>query len=92
MYLLFDAEDSKQNKFKDRALNFADGQGMANSALEVVLGGFPFTAVGHQTRCRWVLLDGIPAVEAVWWAGGLRVTERIFALGRRRNLRAANRT
>ena len=31
MYLLFDAEDSKQNKFKDRALNFADGQGMANS-------------------------------------------------------------
>ena len=58
-------------------MNFADGQGMANSALEVVLGGFPFTAIGHQTRCRWVLVDGIPAVEAVWWAGGLRVTERI---------------
>ena len=26
------------------------------------------------------MVDGIPAVEAVWWAGGLRVTERIFAL------------
>ena len=80
MYLLFDAEDSKQTKCKERALNFADGQGMVNSALEVVLGGFPFTAMGHETETRWTTVDGIPAVEAVWWAGGLRVTERIFAL------------
>ena len=80
MYLLFDAEDSSQTKRKERALNFADGQGMANSALEVVLGGFPFTALGHETETRWTTVDGIPAVEAVWWAGGLRVTERIFAL------------
>ncbi len=80
MYLLFDAQDSKQNKFKDRALNFADGQGMANSALEVVLGGFPFTALGHETQTRWTTVAGIPTVEAVWWAGGLRVTERIYAL------------
>ena len=53
---------------------------MANSALEVVLGGFPFTALGHETETRWTAVYGIPAVEAVWWAGGLRVTERIYAL------------
>ncbi|MCE5269467.1 MAG: hypothetical protein LLG00_16445 [Planctomycetaceae bacterium] len=79
-YLLFDAENSKQTKLKERALNFADGQGLVNSALEVVLGGHAFTALGHQTETRWTTVDGIPAVEAVWWAGGLRVTERIFAL------------
>jgi len=37
-------------------------------------------ALGHETRTRWVLLDGIPAVEAEWWAGGLLVTESLFAL------------
>jgi hypothetical protein len=46
----------------------------------VVLGGFPFTALGHRTDTRWVVEEGIPAVEAVWWAGGVRVTERISAL------------
>ncbi len=50
MYLLFDAEDSGQTKRKEQAFNFAEGQGMANSALEVVLGGFPFTALGHETE------------------------------------------
>ncbi len=80
LYLLFDADNVLQSKDKHRALNFADGQGMVNSALEVVLGGHAFTAFGHQTQTRWTVVDGIPAVEAVWWAGGLRVTERIFAL------------
>ena len=45
-----------------------------------MLGGFPFTALGHRTDTRWVVEEGIPAVEAVWWAGGVRVTERISAL------------
>ena len=80
LYLLFDARDSRQNKAKQTALNFGDGAGFVNTALEVVLGGFAFTAVGHETETRWTAVDGIPAVEAVWWAGGLRVTERIFAL------------
>ena len=80
MYLLFDAADNRQTARKEQAFNFVEGQGMAASALEVLLGGFPFTAVGHQTRTRWTTVDGIPAVEAIWWAGGLRVTEQLLAL------------
>ncbi len=80
MYMLFDAQDSRQTRQKNLALNFGGGQGLVQSALKVRLGGFPFTALAHQTESRWATVDGIPAVEAVWWAGGLRVTERIFAL------------
>jgi hypothetical protein len=81
MYLLFDADNNRQSARKQDAFNFADGQGFAASALEVVLGGFPFTAIGHETQTRWTTVDGIPAVEAVWWAGGVRVTEHLLALG-----------
>lgn len=81
LYLLFDAQENHQSGRKERAFNFAGGQGFANSALEVELGGFAFTALGHQTRTRWVMVEGIPAAEAAWWAGGLRVTERLLALG-----------
>lgn len=81
LYLLFDAQDNQQSARKDRAFNFGDGQGFARSGLEILLGGFAFTALGHQTQTRWVTCEGIPAAEAVWWAGGLRVTERILGLG-----------
>ena len=81
LYLLFDAQDNQQSARKERAFNFAEGQGFARSGLEVLLGGFAFTALGHQTQTRWVMCEGIPAAEAVWWAGGLRVTERLLALG-----------
>lgn len=81
MYFLFDADNNHQSKRKDKAFNFAQGQGLAASALEVVLGGFPFTAVGHQTQTQWTTVDGIPAMQAVWWAGGVRVTEQLLALG-----------
>jgi hypothetical protein len=80
-YLLFDAETARQSVNKEGAFNFIRGEGFTSSALEVVLGGFPFTALGHRTETRWVWADGVPAVEAVWWAGGVRVTERIAALG-----------
>ena len=80
MYLLFDARDNHQSARKEQAFNFVEGQGMAASALEVLLGGFPFTAFGHQTETGWTTVDGIPAVEATWWAGGLRVTEQLLAL------------
>jgi hypothetical protein len=80
IYMLFDAQDSRQTQQKNLAFNFGGGQGLVQSALQVRLGGFPFTALAHQTESRWVMVDGIPAVEAVWWAGGLRVTEHIFAL------------
>ena len=78
-WLLFDAQDAKQSARKDRAFNFVPNEGFGASALEVVLGGFPFTALGHRTDTRWIMDEGIPAVEAVWWAGGVRVTEHISA-------------
>jgi hypothetical protein len=80
LWLAFDARDNRQTVRKENAFNFGAGAGFIRSALEVLLGGFPFTALGHETRTRWVLLDGIPAVEAEWWAGGLLVTESLFAL------------
>jgi len=79
-WMLFDAQNAKQSARKENAFNFVPNEGFGSSALEVVLGGFPFTALGHRTDTRWVVEDGIPAVEAVWWAGGVRVTEHISAL------------
>ena len=96
MYLIFDAGDNHQSVRKQNALNFAEGQGFAASALEIVLGGFAFTALGHETQTRWTTANGIPAVEAVWWAGGVRVTEQFLAIGdqglflRRVQLNSAN--
>lgn len=85
LWLAFDSRVNKQTRLfqtlrKDDAINFDSGKGFLRSALEVVLGGFPFTAVAHETKTRWVWIDGIPAAEAQWWAGGLLVTEQIFAL------------
>ncbi len=77
--LLFDAQDSAQSAAKEKAFNYVAGEGVDASALQVVLGSFAFTALGHRTDTRWVVADGIPAMEAVWWAGGIRVTERILA-------------
>ena len=79
-WMLFDAQDARQSARKEGAFNFVPKEGFGSSALEVVLGGFPFTALGHRTETRWVVEAGIPTVEAVWWAGGVRVTERISAL------------
>jgi hypothetical protein len=81
-FMLFDSQDSLQSVLKEEAFNFTPEQGFGSTALQVVLGGFPFTALGHRTDTRWVDADGIPAVEAIWWAGGIRITERISALGR----------
>jgi hypothetical protein len=77
-YLLFNSEGG-QNAKRD-AFNFANGQGLVDSALEVVLGKFAFTPQGENTETGWATWDRIPTVEAVWWAGGIRVTERIFAI------------
>ena len=80
-FMLFDSENSLQSARKEIAFNFVPEEGFISTALQVVLGGFPFTALGHRTETHWVNPEGIPAVEAVWWAGGIRVTERISALG-----------
>ncbi|MBU6401241.1 MAG: hypothetical protein KGS61_13065, partial [Verrucomicrobia bacterium] len=78
--LLFDSQNARQSISKEGAFNYVKDHGFADSALQVVLGNFAFTALGHRTETHWVMADGIPAVEAVWWAGGVRVTERISAL------------
>jgi hypothetical protein len=80
-FILVDAANPSQTHRKEMAFNFEPAGGFTSSALQVVLGRFPFTALANRTETRWVDLDGIPAVEAVWWAGGIRVTERIKALG-----------
>ncbi len=78
-YLLFDAQDPRQSARKTSAYNWDPVRGVPDSALEVVVGGYPFTALGHRCETRWILLERIPSVEAVWWAGGIRVTERFTA-------------
>jgi hypothetical protein len=79
-YLLFDSQNARQSVRKDSASNYSPGSGFQSSALQIVLGKFPFTALGHNTLARWVEENGIPSVEAVWWAGGIEVTEKITAL------------
>ncbi len=79
-YLLFDAQNARQSARKDSACNYTTRSGFQTSALEVVMGGYPFVAIGQNTVSRWIDEDGIPKVEAVWWAGGIRVTEKIFSL------------
>lgn len=79
-YLLFDAENASQSWRKANACNYTSTFGFTTSGLQVVMGGFPFTAVGQNLETKWVYEDGIPKVEAVWWAGGIRVTEKLFAL------------
>lgn len=79
-YLLFDAQNARQSARKDSACNFNPSSGFQTSALEILMGGYPFVALGQNTTAQWVFQDGIPKVEAVWWAGGIRVTEKIFAV------------
>ena len=79
-HMVFDAEVASQNARKEGSFNFDPEQGFAASALRVELGKFTYTAFGEQTESRWTNVDGTPAVEAIWWAGGVKVTERFVAL------------
>jgi len=79
-WMLFDAQDAKQYFTKKTAYNFGNGQGLADSSLEVNLGGIYFTAMGNNSEVHWTRVEGIPAIEAKWWAGGIQVTEQMFAL------------
>jgi hypothetical protein len=79
-YMLFDANKPCQTLRKERAFNYARGKGCSSSALALVLGGSTFTALAHTTNVRWVDHEGVPSVEARWWAGGIAVTEIITPL------------
>ena len=79
-WMLFDSRNDGQMHRKRSAYNFEGGQGMADSSVEIGLGGAFFTARGAAMETRWTTVDGIPAVEAKWWASGIQVTEQLFAL------------
>jgi hypothetical protein len=79
-FMLFDADKPCQTLRKERAFNYTPEKACSSSALEVVLGGIPFTSLGLNTEVHWRNYDGIPAVEATWWAGGIRVQESFSAL------------
>lgn len=79
-YLLFDANRPCQTLRKERAFNYEPGHNCTASALQVVLGGAVFTALPHNCTVRWQQENGIPTVQAQWWAGGIRVTESFLAL------------
>ncbi len=85
---LFDASYIAQND-KGQAYNFNETNGVRSSALEVVSqkSKFAFTAFGEQTRVRWAEAEGIPAVEATWWADGVRVTERFSGMADNNTIR-----
>ena len=76
-YLLFDATESAQTSRKEKAFNYSPGKGFASSALEVIMKNYSFTALGHNTLTRWTVENGIPSVEATWWASGIKVREVI---------------
>lgn len=79
-WMLFDAQNASQSRSKAGAFNFDPQEGFASSALRVEIGEFSFAAFGEQTESQWVRVDGVPAVELTWWAGGVKVTERMMAL------------
>lgn len=79
-WLLFDATTSCQTLRKERAYNHEKERACETSALEVLIGGMPFTALPHNTVAGWVTDGGVPGVEARWWAGGVAVTEKLTAV------------
>ncbi len=76
-FLLYEADKTKQTSRKHLAYNYTAEAGFSSSALEVLLKGFAFTALGTQLETRWVVEEGVPSVEALWWASGVKVREVI---------------
>lgn len=83
MGYMFDASDVKRST-KDTAYNYSEVSGVRHTALEVVMkNDFAFTAFGQQTRVNWMVSDdGIPTVQAIWWADGIRVSESFCGVGK----------
>lgn len=79
-YMLFDAEAPCQSLRKDKAFNFSEEKLFTESALEVVIGKNAFTALGINTSINWTEVEGVPSIEIVWWAGGIKVVENLIAV------------
>lgn len=76
-YMLFDASEPNQSQRKDRAFNYIPQIGFSSSALVVMMKKAGFNALGHNTVTGWIVRNGIPSVEAQWWASGVKVREVI---------------
>ena len=76
-YMLFDAQNPGQSRRKNRAFNYVERTKFLSSVLEVIMRNHSLTALGNNTNTNWVIEDGIPSVEAIWWAGGIKVREVI---------------
>ncbi len=81
-FLLFDAEKTVQTKRKKFAFNYVPDRGFSSSALEIVMKNFPITALGTQLETDRIVEDGIPSVEARWWASGVKVREVLTPISR----------
>jgi hypothetical protein len=76
-YMLFDAQNPRQSRRKSGAFNYVENTKFLSSALEVIMRNHIFTAIGNNTNTDWTIENGIPSVEAIWWAGGIKVREVI---------------
>lgn len=76
-YLLFDAQWPAQSRKTANAFNFTPLNGTFSSAVGVKMKDFTFTPLAHTTTIRWIMENGIPSVEAVRRASGIKVREVI---------------
>jgi len=80
-YWLYDAGTPKQSGKKVHAFNFnPHARNNFSSTLKAIIKNVPFMAFGEQTPVRWVTENGVPHVEGLWYADGVRITERFTGL------------
>lgn len=80
-YYLYDAGNPKQSGKKAHAFNFNPQTGnVFSSTIQVIIRNVSFTPFGEQTKVYWKEKDGIPYIESMWWADGIRVTEQFIGL------------
>ncbi len=80
-YWLFDAGTPKQSGKKVHAFNFnPQARNNFSSTLKAIIKNVPFMAFGEQTPVHWVEENGIPTIEGLWYADGVRITERFTGL------------
>jgi hypothetical protein len=80
-YLLFDAQNPANSKRKNRAYNYTSETKFFSSVLRVRMKDFAFAPLGSTCSTRWIIEEGIPSVEATWWASGFSVREILTPIG-----------
>lgn len=75
-WMAFDARYSAQSIRKSNAFNWDRGKGLHLSATTILIGDWPFTAVGHNASMQWIRNDPNGAALLLqWWAGGFQIRE-----------------